>query len=586
MTYGSLHTRVRICSRRRPTWAASPERPAPTRTGPTGSGIVVAVVDTGTDFSNPDMIHAVARDADNHPLMLDPDGQGIILTNNTFRAFVDPNGALRNAFNHTVYVDGTGVYLASRGAVISLYNSLYPLLGDSPVLEAIVLEDFRIGHSSRDYIPSKSGIYHLGLSLQLNHGTIQVIPILVTDPDVPGIYDTIIPDMDTSWEDYTGHDSLDLDFTNDSPIRVGSGNEMLVYDADADGLADYSAGMLGARVLDVYGVFGETTPEGYVPGAANTTLLDPVDADGNYVGIMTDINGHGTAVAGLIAAQGEQTYRIYNDSRTYTMPGVAPGASILPVKALWYGSTEYGWMWAAGMDNDGSGWTYSGERRAHIISNSWGVPAFPLLEEAPGYDYISLLSDVLSVPGSLDSRYPGTLMVSSAGKQRPGVREHVPARLLPAGPDGGRHVQRRVHRVQVLRRAAALWQLHRTLRTFGPALQPGSRGAWGLTKPDILSIGAFGFAPAWVTRDADDDSYEAFRAFGGTSMSAPLVAGGAAVVMGQLEEAGTPYTPFTIKNILMSTAADTGNDPMAQGAGRLDVWGRPSRMCGATARSR
>ena len=43
----------------------------------TGNDIVIAIVDTGVDFSNPDIQHSLARDKSNHPLMLDPDGQGI-----------------------------------------------------------------------------------------------------------------------------------------------------------------------------------------------------------------------------------------------------------------------------------------------------------------------------------------------------------------------------------------------------------------------------------------------------------------------------------------------------------------------------
>ena len=46
----------------------------------TGSDIIVAVVDTGVDFSNPDIQHSLARDESNYPLMLDPDGQGIIFS--------------------------------------------------------------------------------------------------------------------------------------------------------------------------------------------------------------------------------------------------------------------------------------------------------------------------------------------------------------------------------------------------------------------------------------------------------------------------------------------------------------------------
>ena len=52
----------------------------------TGKDVVIAIIDTGVDFSNPDIQHSLARDKQNWPLMLDPDGQGIILTNSTFHA--------------------------------------------------------------------------------------------------------------------------------------------------------------------------------------------------------------------------------------------------------------------------------------------------------------------------------------------------------------------------------------------------------------------------------------------------------------------------------------------------------------------
>ena len=52
----------------------------------TGKGVTVAVVDTGVDFSNPDIMESLARDSDNNPIMLDADGQGLVLTNATFAA--------------------------------------------------------------------------------------------------------------------------------------------------------------------------------------------------------------------------------------------------------------------------------------------------------------------------------------------------------------------------------------------------------------------------------------------------------------------------------------------------------------------
>ena len=124
----------------------------------------------------------------------------------------------------------------------------------------------KIGENNRDYIKSKSGVYHLGViyqgALSGPLARIQVVPVLVVDSfTMPGVYDTIIPDLSTSWEDYTRFDlkpgqqpDYDFDFTDEKPIVLGSGNEFLVYDSNKDGKSDYSAGTFGAQVLDVYGV--------------------------------------------------------------------------------------------------------------------------------------------------------------------------------------------------------------------------------------------------------------------------------------------------------------------------------------------
>ena len=40
----------------------------------TGKGVTIAIMDTGVDFSNPDMMESLARDDENKPIMLDADG--------------------------------------------------------------------------------------------------------------------------------------------------------------------------------------------------------------------------------------------------------------------------------------------------------------------------------------------------------------------------------------------------------------------------------------------------------------------------------------------------------------------------------
>jgi hypothetical protein len=97
---------------------------------------VIAVVDTGVDFSNPDIQHSLARDELNYPLMLDPDGQGIILTNATFSANIDKYNTVQNYeksflnnMTSSVYVTRDGVFLDisqdGDGTTIQVYNSFF-----------------------------------------------------------------------------------------------------------------------------------------------------------------------------------------------------------------------------------------------------------------------------------------------------------------------------------------------------------------------------------------------------------------------------------------------------------------------------
>lgn len=406
--------------------------------GSTGNGTVIAIVDTGVDFSNPDIQHSLARNELNHPLMLDPDGQGIILTNATFFAFIDENEIIRNYskkipehMTSSVYVSKDGVFLDisqdGKGTKIPIYNSFYPQLGSSIIFNGTLAKDMKIGDDNRNYIKSKSGVYHLGVIYQgATQGPlarIQVVPVLVVDSFTPGVYDTIIPDLTTSWEDYTRFDlkpgqqpDYDFDFTDEKRFVLGSGEEFLVFDSNNDGKNDYSAGTIGARVLDVYGAITTNSSEIHDQlNAINGTLLPALDPDGEFFGLMTDFMGHGTSSAASITSRGQEVYDIYNNSKKYSITGVAPDAKILPVKALWFGDTVYGWLWLAGFENNNNNWKFSGTPRVDIISNSWGVSTFPTFNASPGMDLLSLILSALATPHSLDDDYPGVTIISSAG---------------------------------------------------------------------------------------------------------------------------------------------------------------------------
>ncbi|MBI3023515.1 MAG: peptidase S8, partial [Thaumarchaeota archaeon] len=154
-------------------------------------------------------------------------------------------------------------------------------------------------------------------------------------------------------------------------------------------------------------------------------LLAPMDPYGNYVGVMFDFAGHGTQTASNVASRGVSSYDIYGNGTMYKLEGVAPGAQIVAVKGIYIGDILYGWMWTSGFDYDSSlkQWVYSGNHRAELISNSWGISSWPLLESGMGYDVVSALENALSVPGSFSPDYPGTLFFQAMGNGGPGYGE-------------------------------------------------------------------------------------------------------------------------------------------------------------------
>jgi len=549
----------------------------------TGRGVTIAIMDTGVDFSNPDIMESLARDDDNNPIMLDADGQGLVLTNATYAANIK-YGKIHNFTKQSlldldttsyVYKSKDGVFLKStaRNATLSVYNSLYPYMGQSHVLHAKVTGDMKIGVNEKNFIQSKSGIYHLGAILAAHVGKLQVLIVLVTDPNQAGVYDTIIPDMSSSWLDFTSKgDSkpdYDFDFTDETQITIGSGNEFLLYDSDNDGINDYSAGTVGARIVDIYGIFSDKAEIDDRVGAINGTLLPAMDKDGNYFGVMNDFFGHGTASAATIVSKGIMEYDIYNDTKKSTILGIAPDANILPVKSLWFGDVFYGWMWSAGFENEDNDWIYSGNPKADIISNSWGVSTFPSLNYAPGLDISSHILNALVMPKVMHQNYTGSTMISSAGNSghgygtmgMPGITSFgisvgavTNNDFVGYGPfqDQPRFGNTTAHSDHVV-----------DFSSRGP-------GIIGDPKPDIMSIGAYGFVPATITKIPDESS-NSFSIFGGTSMAAPIVAGSAALVIESLQEKSVEYDPFAIRNLLMSSASDLRSDPLTQGAGLVNA---------------
>ncbi|MDE1814679.1 MAG: S8 family serine peptidase, partial [Thaumarchaeota archaeon] len=462
------------------------------------------------------------------------------------------------------------------GTYVQVYNSLYPK-GGNPILNGTVSSDYKIGKDSKHFILSKSGMYHFGMIYesvsQGQYYRLQIVPVLVVDSNIAGLYDTIIADMSDSWKDYKKFNNsiipkYDFDFTDETTITLGGGNENLVYDSNHDGNTDYGAGTVGARVLDVYGVIAKPSLVDKKLGAMNGTLLPPLDPHGNFFGIMYDFGGHGTETASSITSTGKQSYSIYANSTKYHIKGIAPGAKIVPIKALWLGDAIYGWLWAAGFDQEKNQWKYSGNTRVDIISNSWGISTFPALKSVPGLDIQSLLLSALCVPHSFDVNYPGVLVVSSSGNAGPGYGTIGIPDAAPFGVTVGAVTDNVFVGYGPFKNQP---RFGNSTSHYGEVSGFSSKGPSliGDPKPDLMAVGEYSYVP--TSMQTSKNNTDQYGLFGGTSLAAPLVAGSAAVLMESLKDKNIPYNSFTIKNILMSTATDLGNDPFSQGAGLINI---------------
>ena len=120
-------------------------------------------------------------------------------------------------------------------------------------------------------------------------------------------------------------------------------------------------------------------------------------------------------------------YDIYNETKKYTIKGIAPDAKILPVKSLWFGDVFYGWMWSAGFENYDDKWVYTEKPMADIISNSWGISGFPSLGYAPGLDISSHILNALVMPQSFHENYTGVTMGISSWKLWAWLWYHIDA---------------------------------------------------------------------------------------------------------------------------------------------------------------
>ncbi len=516
--------------------------------GVNGTGVVIAVVDTGVDYGHPDLQDALAW------LIKTTDGREIIAS--------------------SVSLAGTDLrYKTLRGQTASLpisqVASLEPLVLDADESQVLLLTPVT---PSGGYLPvsgqvfqvidgvdmyevpatcnyavtgltSRSGVYKFGMTnLYMPwYGGYVNVGVVMYDPDQPRVYTAARVDINRN-----------CNFADDPELRY-FGNRLIV---DNPAAPTVSFGIAGGYFYD-WGLWFDVYARFY-PGW---------DLAGNYLSIFYDFDSHGTACSSVAAGRGKATYNL-GYLGPQRLRGIAPGAKVLGVKGLWWGMVEPGMMWAAGFDvNQDGQWYWTGQKRAHVISNSWGISSFMYDYAVFGYDFESAVINALAAPGFLDRNYPGIVIVHAGGNGGYGFGTIT----SPGAAVGAITVG-----------AATSGHFWLALGTpfygfrWGDIISWSLRGPTpaGYVKPDVVNIGAFGIAAypvGWgryyygIAEDWD--------IFAGTSQATPLTAGVVALVLSSVADRVEPAAvdPFLVRQFVASTAVDIGYTPFTAGHGFVNA---------------
>jgi subtilase family protein len=500
-----------------------------------GTGSTVAVLDGGTDFGHPDLLQNTwAVDASGWPRAYDPFG--------TLQWLQAP-GQIDAGLSWYVKTEASSSFTQNDQ---DLKHSLYRVTfanktGPSRNFSAPT------GTNTHAYtFPkawTKSGTVRLG-----NHPDDHLLQLfgeraafIVVDPNTAGVYDTVYVDLDH-----------DFQFADEKPVTKAS--PVSYRDMNGDGYTDLSGGLL-YYISDGKGAAGRAVPGG-LERFGLTIKGDPGEILAWSGDFDPAIGGHGTQTASNVVGQGVATGKAPQFADVPTYPGViggAPKAKLAPFGDIYF-SFDFSTQFAHLLNQHPAS-------RVDVSTNSYGSSAV----DNDGYDAASqeMIRWATRTVGGV--RGTSTALFST-GNGAPGFGTESPPSpytALSVGAStqfGGTGWDSIKFASQIVDNDVMVWS------NRGP-------GAMGSNAVDLVADGAFSTGD--ITLNTILDGRTAWLTWGGTSRSAP-VAGGAAALVYQAWRAshgGTIPNDFLFKaqEIMKSSAQDLGYESWIQGSGSLDA---------------